>query len=528
MSGLRRSYDVVVVGGGSTGSTLAGRLSERKDRTVLVLEAGPAPRQIADFPQDILDPSLFTASVAGHPANWSFPGETRPGVQVLAPRGRFIGGSGSINGAYFIRGRRSDFDRWEKLGNDLWSYDQVLPFYRRLETDLDFAGPLHGSTGPVPVVRHERDRAPEFVEAFTSACVGLGHPLERDKNGDEPEGVGPVPLNIAGGRKISSAIAYLLPHLDRPNLHVCGEALVRRVLFADGRAQGVEVDLGGQLERICAGEVILAAGALRTPQLLLLSGIGPQAHLAEHGIHLVHHAPGVGAELVDHPDVILNFSTEVGLHRIPGQSPMTSVLHWMTANPGEGSDGSVEILTYANTIAEAIGLGGSPNHGERTDDPMHNPFVFMRLMQQHSRGRVSLRSADPYDGPGLAWNFLEDDRDVAQYREVVRTAARIFESDPMREIGAKPIGLELGDLDTDAHLDEWIRAHLSKFGPGHATSTCRMGPESDELAVVDQAGLVRGVSGLRIADTSIFPTELSRGTSASAVMAGERLSDLIS
>lgn len=527
MSELRKSYDFVIVGAGSTGSTLAGRLSEREDRSILVLEGGPAPRRIDDFPDAVLDPSEFSASVGGHPVNWSFPAQSRPGFDVLAPRGKFIGGSGSINGGYFIRARRSDLDRWERLGNDLWSYDQLLPFYRHLENDLDFDGPLHGSAGPVPVRREKHDRAPEFVDAFTAASVDLGHPREQDKNGDQPEGVGLVPLNISGGRKISSAIAYLMPHLDRPNLEVRGDALVRRVLFTNGRAHGVEVELDGQVQRISAGEVVLSAGALRTPQLLLLSGVGPADLLTEHGIPVVYDAPGVGAELVDHPDVVLSFGTDVGLHRIPGQSPMTSALHWKVADSGEGSDGSVEILTFANTMAEAVGLGPTPDSASRSDDPMQNPFVFMRLMQQHSRGRVFLRSTDPHDGPGLIWNFLEDKRDLAQYREVVRTAAAIFESDTMRGIGGRTIGLGPRDLDTDANLDEWIRTHLSAFGPGHATSTCRMGPESDELAVVDQAGVVRGVSGVRLADTSIFPTQLSRGTSASAVMAGERLADMI-
>ncbi|WP_319456963.1 MULTISPECIES: mycofactocin system GMC family oxidoreductase MftG [unclassified Mycobacterium] len=524
---VKKNYDLVVIGAGSTGATLAGRLSGRQNRSILVLEAGSAPRSLEDFPQTVLDPSDYTAMAPGHPVNWSFPGESRPGVEVSAPRGRIIGGSGSINGAYFIRGRRSDFDRWEELGNDKWSYARTLPYFRKLEHDADFTGELHGVGGPIPVRREDKDRAPEFTAAFTAACVGLGYPEELDKNGDEPEGVGPVPHNIGDGLRFSPAIAYLLPNLERPNLDVCGDALVGRVLFDRGRACAVEFELDGVRQRVNAGEVILAAGALRTPQLLMLSGIGPAAQLSEHDIPVVCDSPGVGAELVDHPDVVLSYGIDPRVRRIKGRGAMTSALHWKAWSHEPASDGSVEILPYVMTLAEAMGIDETPPPGARNDDPMHNPFIFMRLMQQHSRGRVFLRSADPHDGPGLSWNFLTDPRDMGQYREVVRVAASIFESDAMRDIGGRALGLDSHDLDTDAALDAWILSHLSTWGPGHGTSTCKMGPETDALAVVDQDGLVRGVSGLRIADTSIFPTIIARGTNATAVMVGERLAELI-
>ncbi|WP_329537407.1 GMC family oxidoreductase N-terminal domain-containing protein (plasmid) [Streptomyces sp. NBC_01450] len=274
------------------------------------------------------------ASYAGHPANWSLLAESTPGTEVAVPRGKFIGGSGSINGAYFIRATREDFDRWAALGNDEWSYGKTLASYKCSEADLDFSGPLHGSAGPMTIRRERADRAPEFTSAFTQACLDLGYPEEPDKNGDGPEGVGPLPLNIVDGRRMSAAISHLMPNLGRPNLEVRGGTFVRRVIFAGRRAVGVEAEIDGAPVVLRGDEIVLSAGVLRSPQLLMLSGIGLAEQLRRHGIEILVDAPGVGAEMFDHPDLVVSYAIEAPTVRIPGRGIVTSLLHWKVQNLG--------------------------------------------------------------------------------------------------------------------------------------------------------------------------------------------------
>jgi choline dehydrogenase len=531
-------YDVVVVGSGSAGAVLAARLSENPGRSVALLEAGDVYDRIEQFPSSVLDPSNFSESLPGAPHNWALPGTLLPGLQVPVARGKVMGGSSSINGAYFQRGTRDNFETWVKLGNDAWSYNQVLPYYKRSETDLDFTGDIHGTEGPIQVHRESPDRSPQFTGAFTAACHELGFADELDKNAGGPGGVGPVPMNVHKGRRVSTAIGYLLPALSRPNLRVIGNAYARRALFEGSRCVGVEADVKGERHVFRAAQVILSSGALRSPQLLMLSGIGPAAHMRENGIEVLVDLPGVGQNLMDHPELSVQWDISGKLPAMPGRGVLTSALNWTA----EGSDQSddLEILPFVCTTgdmlkvssmarhpAKALGavLRTSPRFVIEQAKAMRRPFTVIGLQQEDSRGTVKLASADPAQPPALNWNLLSEENDRRRLREAIRVTSEIFNSPAMRSAKIRAVNLDKSDLASNQTIDEWATKHI--FATGHPSCTCRMGPQSDENAVVDQYGCVYGVDGLRVADTSIFPKLPSRGPNATAIMVGERISDFI-
>lgn len=535
---MSESYDVIVVGSGSTGGTLAARLSEDPSLRVLVLEAGQTFASADEMPAELLDPADITASLPVHPNNWALPGSLTEAFKLPVPRGKVMGGSSSINGAYFIRGTEADFATWVSLGNDQWGYDKVLPYYKRSETDFDFGGERHGKDGPIPVRREPADRAPAFTNAFTEACHGLGFAAEEDKNaGGSNGGVGPVPMNIADGRRVGSALAYLMPALSRPNLEVMGNALACRVLFDGARAVGVEAGVGNELRTFKGGTVVLSAGALRSPQLLMLSGVGPADHLREHGIEVLHDLPGVGAHLTDHPELSVAWRSEDKFPPMPGRGLVTTVLNWTAEESSHVGD--LEIVPFVSNLGDVVKAQLMLRYPLETLKSLRHtslralmaqaktarmPFALISLMQQDSRGTVRLRSASPLDTPDLSWNCFSDPDDRRRIGQAVRMAYDLFATAPMTRIGARLVNLERSDLQDQATLDAWIDSHI--FTAGHCSCTCRMGPASDATAVVDQRGRVHGLEGLMVADTSIFPKLPSRGPNATAIMLGEKLADM--
>ena len=527
-------YDVVIVGSGATGSVLAARLSEEPSRSVLLIEAGNVYDRLDQFPDSVLDPSNMSAAMPGNPNSWSLTGTLLPGATRPIPRGKGMGGSSSINGAYFVRGTRANFDAWGKMGNDQWSYEKVLPYFKRSETDHDIRNELHGGDGPINVRREPEDRAPEFTGAFTDACQQLGFSEEADKNSGGPGGVGPVPMNIWHGHRQGTAITYLLPALGRANLRVVGNAYARRAVFEGKRCVGVETDVAGERRIFRANEVVFSAGALRSPQLLMLSGIGPAEHLREHDIQVLENLPGVGQNLMDHPELSVqwDFSGKCALE--PGRGVLTSALNWTA----EGSDYSddLEILPFVVTSGDMMrvtSMARNPVQAisalRRTSTKfvieqakaLRRPFTVIGLQQEDSRGTVRLGSGDPTQPPELDWNLMAEESDRRRFREAIRVTAEIYHSDAMRDIGGRMVNMSKEDLATDRTIDVWARGHI--FTVGHPSCTCRMGPDPDQGAVVDQYGKVYGVEGLRVADTSIFPQIPSRGPNATAVMVGERL-----
>ncbi|WP_213577132.1 mycofactocin system GMC family oxidoreductase MftG [Rhodococcus sp. USK13] len=490
MAGPVRAADVVVVGGGSSGCVVAARLSEDPGRTVVLLESGPGYRSAAEC-SSVLDYRTLPVGPRS-PYGDTYGIELTPGIPSAMVRGHVLGGSGAVNGAYFIRGTAPDFDRWPPS----WSYDHVLPFFRALETDVDFEGPLHGAAGPVPVRRQPADRLSAVSAAFHLAALDLGFAEEADKNGRDGEGIGPVPLNVGGGRRVSTASAYLLPALDRPNLTVDVDSHVVRILFSGTRAVGVEVDSGGARRVVRADRVVLAAGAVETPVLLMHSGIGPAEHLRDNGIRPVTDAPGVGSDFSDHPEVGLPYRVRAPLRRDATSPVLEAVLNV----------GQIEIRPYTASFDVLVPGSGQPV-----------PRLGIGVMTPESRGRIRLASPHRRVRPRIEYRYAETDSDRRALRDGVALGVELLRSPAFHSL-VEPVSEEVSD--------NAVRAHLGTSQ--HLCGSCRMGNSDDAGAVVDERCNVRGIDGLTIADTSVFPVVPSRGPHATAVMVAERVSTFLS
>jgi choline dehydrogenase len=535
-------FDVVVVGAGSSGAPLAVRLTDNPDRSVALLEAGPSYDRPEDFPPEILEPGRMGATFPGHPNNWSFLGALTPELVYSIPRGRILGGSSAINGVYFIRGTREDFDGWAQLGNDEWSFDKVLPYFRGIEHDHDFGGEFHGSDGPIPVVRRHDARDYPVTGAFFGSALELGFPEEPDKNAPGPPGVGLIPLNVGSGRRVSTAISHVIPNLARPNLTVRGDTFVRRVVFDKRRAVGVEVETAGGISVIGAGEVVLSAGSVKSPHLLLLSGVGPADELRALGVEVVADAPGVGRNFTDHPHLTVEYrprdKVAPGAPYLPASLNLTS--------EGSTRPGDLEILCRmapftalmlgsgkGSAMSTVAGILGRPIKTLRSMRGMslrravgqarqsRELSLGAALQQAASRGSIRLVSTDPHTQPEINYNYLSEPSDRARMRQVLRVAVEMLEAGAFRPLVERRTQPRNADLRSDAALDRWMTDHLHTAI--HLSSSCRMGPASDPEAVVDQHCRVRGVEGLRVVDTSIMPHVTSRGPNATAVMIGERV-----
>ena len=478
----------------------------------------------------------------GHPSNWSFPGQLTPALAYAIARGKTAGGSTAVNGGYFVRARQEDFESWETAGGPDWSAARMGEFYARLETDRQFGDlPGHGSAGPMLIERPPQGHP--ITRAFREAARKLGFADEPDKNGGQPPGVGPLPMNVADGVRFNTALAYLEPAAGRENLTVLGGTLVRRILFEGTRAVGVEVERDGKASVLRSPEIILCAGAIKTAHLLLLSGIGSTEELGAHGIATVADRPGVGRNFTDHPEVSVRWRPRRGVVDNSLPRAMESCLNFPSGLPGGAASGDLEIMPLLKPTGyllsgseQAMSLGIRPalRHPLRTfralrsipvrrllQDWRHQDELefLVALQSETSRGQLTLQSADPNDPPRLDYHYLSTAEDRERMRLAVRTAAALLTSASFRPLSRGISEPSPDILADDRLLDDWVQSRLGTAL--HLSGTAKMGPAEDPEAVVDPYGRVHGTQGLRVADTSVLPTVPLRGPAATAVMIGE-------
>ncbi|MEM9582583.1 MAG: choline dehydrogenase [Pseudomonadota bacterium] len=525
--------DYVIVGAGSAGCAMAYRIAEA-GHTVLVIEHGGS-----DIGPFIQMPGALSFPMNMARYDWGYKSEPEPHLnnrELVTPRGKVIGGSSSINGMVYVRGHACDFDHWAEQGANGWSYADVLPYYKRMEnwrsggrggdkTWRGRRGPLHVSRGP--------GNNP-LTKAFIEAGVQAGYQMTPDYNGQQQEGVGPFDATIKSGRRWSTANAYLRPALKRQNCDLVN-AFARRVVIEDGRAVGVEVERGGQIEVIRADrEVILSASSINSPKLLMLSGIGPAAHLREHGIEVIADRAGVGQNLQDHLELYLQMaaSKPVSLYKY-WNIPMKGWVgtQWLLAKLGLGASNQFEsggfIRSRAGIKYPDIQFHFLPiavRYDGQAAAEGHGYQAHVGPMRSKSRGQVTLRSSDPNDPPKIEFNYMSHPDDWEEFRTCIRLTREIFAQDAFKEFSKHEIQPGEG-VQSDEALDDFIREHAESAY--HPCGTARMGRADDAGAVVDPDARVIGVDGLRLADSSIFPRITNGNLNAPSIMTGEKAADHI-